>query len=130
MTVHTPAGATAASIRNRLAVAGAICVVIDRQSDEDRLAAIEHLGGGWKIGVDMFRTLPTFSHLILLAATRKRIKSRAPLVLLNSDIESTATFACSELSSVTCAWIYVCGEETAEIVQRIALADAGVGGTA
>lgn len=122
--------ADAASIRSKIAVAGAICVVIDRQADDDQLAAIEHLGGGWKLGVDMFRTLPTFPHLILLAATRKRIKSRTPLVLLNSDIESTAMFACSELSDVTCAWIYVCGQQTAAIVQRIALADATAGGRA
>lgn len=122
--------AAAASIRSKLAVAGAICVVIDRQADEDRLAAIEHLGGGWKVGVDMFRVLPTFSHLILLAATRKRIKSRAPLVLLNSDIESTATFACSELSNVNCAWIYACGQDTQEIVQGVTLADATIEGRA
>lgn len=110
-------------------MAGAVAFALDRNAPE-MIEAARKLGGGWRTGIQIWQAMGDAAPYLLMAATTpKRVKQRAPLVMVARDLDvlrASAQMICDELSDVQCLWVI--SPALKEVIGDIALADAAAAG--
>jgi hypothetical protein len=112
----------------------ALAFLLDRQNEAATVGAgnIRNLGGGWQVGVDIWRR-SGFRFSIIIAPSAERINSSALLAFIARDIEalrSRAVSACEQAAGLRCRWEFFANEDALTTVREEILRAMQEGGSA
>jgi hypothetical protein len=119
-------------VQTHIEAAGAVAVVLGPCMGDGVAAEIEGLGAGWSSGVQLWRQAG-LDYALLLAVNRRRVRERAPLLLLARDLDAllySVTEACVEMKGRTCLWLVLDTGQAGDAVQRVLADDMATAGNA